>query len=114
MWPRGIHNQVILACSKQSLASQASSGTPAVLTAQRANPQRGIAENGTEQRTTTEPEILAILRPMIKHYALERQEGEHFGDFVIRTGYIAPTTEGKAWYDRMGGEGEHREGAVAA
>lgn len=51
---------------------------------------------------------------MIKHYALERQEGEHFGDFVIRTGYIAPTTEGKAWYDRMGGEGEHREGAIAA
>ena len=51
---------------------------------------------------------------MIKHYALERQQGEHFGDFVIRTGYIAPTTEGKAWYDRMGGEGAHREGAVAA
>ena len=64
--------------------------------------------------TVTEPEILAILRPMIKHYALERQEGEHFGDFVIRTGYIAPTTEGKAWYDRMGGEGAHREGAIAA
>lgn len=64
--------------------------------------------------TVTEPEILAILSPMIKHFALERQEGEHFGDFVIRTGYIAPTTEGKAWYDRMGGEGQHREGAIAA
>lgn len=46
---------------------------------------------------------------MIKHYALERLPGERFGDFVIRTGYIAPTTSGKEWYDRMGGEGEHRE-----
>lgn len=57
----------------------------------------------------TEPEILAILGPMIKHYALERHEGERFGDFVIRAGYIAPTTSGKEWYDRMGGEGKHQD-----
>jgi sulfite reductase (NADPH) hemoprotein beta-component len=57
----------------------------------------------------TEPEILAILTPMIKRYALERTPGERFGDFVIRAGYIAPTTSGKAWYDNMGGEGSHRE-----
>ena len=57
----------------------------------------------------TEPEILAILRPMIKHYALERLEGEHFGDFVIRKGYISATTSGKEWYDGMGGLGVHRE-----
>ena len=62
----------------------------------------------------TEPEILAILRPMIKQYALERLEGERFGDFVIRAGYIAPTTSGIEWYDRMGGEGKHREVAVTA
>ncbi|CCM00367.1 uncharacterized protein FIBRA_02397 [Fibroporia radiculosa] len=65
--------------------------------------------NKIYRETVTEPEILAILRPMIKQYALERREGEHFGDFVIRAGYIAPTTEGKAWYDKMGGEGQHRE-----
>jgi sulfite reductase (NADPH) hemoprotein beta-component len=59
--------------------------------------------------SVTEPEILAILKPMIKRYALERREGEPFGDFTIRAGYIAPTTEGKLWYDRMGGEGEYRE-----
>jgi sulfite reductase (NADPH) hemoprotein beta-component len=56
----------------------------------------------------TEPEILAILKPMIKRYALERNDDEHFGDFVIRAGYIAPTIDGKSWYDKMGGEGEHR------
>jgi sulfite reductase (NADPH) hemoprotein beta-component len=54
--------------------------------------------------TVTEPEILAILTPMIKRYALERTPGERFGDFVIRAGYIAPTTSGKAWYDNMGGD----------
>ena len=59
--------------------------------------------------SVTEPEILAILRPMIKHYALKRLEGEHFGDFVIRAGYISATTEGKAWYEGMGGLGAHRE-----
>ena len=61
--------------------------------------------------TVTEPEILAILRPLIKHYATERREGEHFGDFVIRAGYIAPTESGITWWDKSGGEGEHRENA---
>ncbi|KAI0708867.1 sulfite reductase subunit beta [Cerioporus squamosus] len=70
--------------------------------------------NKIYRETVTEPEILAILRPMIKRYALERHQGEHFGDFVIRAGYIAPTTEGKAWYDRMGGEGQYRDVAVTA
>ena len=69
--------------------------------------------NKIYRETVSEPEILAILKPMIKRYALERHEGEHFGDFVIRAGYIAPTSEGKLWYDRMGGEGEHREISVA-
>lgn len=62
----------------------------------------------------TEPEILAILRPMIERYARERLPGERFGDFTIRVGYIAPTTEGKAWYDRVGGEGHYRESAAVA
>jgi sulfite reductase (NADPH) hemoprotein beta-component len=62
--------------------------------------------------SVTESEILAILRPMIKRYALERLEGERFGDFTIRAGYIARTTEGKMWYDRSGGEGENREAST--
>jgi len=48
---------------------------------------------------------------MIKRYALERLEGERFGDFTIRAGYIAPTTEGRLWYENAGGEGANREGA---
>ncbi|KAF2473973.1 thiamine diphosphate-binding protein [Lindgomyces ingoldianus] len=46
-----------------------------------------------------EDEILDIMRPLIKRYAKERDEGERFGDFVIRTGYIKETTEGKYFHD---------------
>jgi sulfite reductase (NADPH) hemoprotein beta-component len=60
----------------------------------------------------TEPEILAILKPMIKRYALERNDEERFGDFVIRAGYITPTASGKLFYEGMGGEGEHRVAAA--
>ncbi|GJE91135.1 sulfite reductase subunit beta [Phanerochaete sordida] len=69
----------------------------------------GQRMNKIYRDAVTEPEILAILKPMIKHYALERLEGEHFGDFVIRAGYIAPTESGMTWWDKAGGEGAHRE-----
>lgn len=67
-----------------------------------------------KSESVTEPEIIAILRPMIAHYARERMDGEHFGDFVIRTGYISATTEGKEWYEGMGGLGVHREISISA
>lgn len=50
------------------------------------------------RESVTEPEILAILRPMIKQWALERQDGEHFGDFVIRAGHITATNRGLDFY----------------
>lgn len=46
-----------------------------------------------------EPEILEIMKPMLRRYALERKDAEHFGDWVIRAGYIKPTTEGKTFHD---------------
>ena len=62
--------------------------------------------------TVTETDILTILGPMIKRYALERLPGERFGDFTIRAGYILPTTSGKEWYVGMGGEGPNRKVAA--
>ncbi|MDN3438283.1 assimilatory sulfite reductase (NADPH) hemoprotein subunit [Planococcus sp. APC 3900] len=41
-----------------------------------------------------EEEILATLKPIFFQFAKERQENEHFGDFVIRTGYVATVTSG--------------------
>ena len=46
-----------------------------------------------------EEEILSIMKPLLKRYALERQDGERFGDFAIRIGMIKPTTEGKTFHD---------------
>lgn len=52
-----------------------------------------------------EAEILEIVKPMLRRYALEREEGEHFGDWTIRAGIIKPTTEGKTFHDDVA-EGE--------
>lgn len=51
-----------------------------------------------------EEEILEILKPLLKRYALEREEGEHFGDFVIRIGMIKPTKEGKTFHEDVAEE----------
>lgn len=44
-------------------------------------------------------DIVTELAPIIRHYATERQEGERFGDFAIRAGYVKPTTEGRLFHE---------------
>lgn len=51
-----------------------------------------------------EEEILSIMKPLLKRYALEREEGERFGDFVIRIGMIKPTKEGKSFHEDVAEE----------
>ncbi|USK60447.1 assimilatory sulfite reductase (NADPH) hemoprotein subunit [Peribacillus asahii] len=46
-----------------------------------------------------EEEILNELRVLLPRYAKERQEGEHFGDFVIRAGIIKATTDGTNFHE---------------
>ena len=41
-----------------------------------------------------EEAILSILKELLPRYAKEREEGEHFGDFLVRTGVIEATTDG--------------------
>ncbi|WP_077702028.1 assimilatory sulfite reductase (NADPH) hemoprotein subunit [Virgibacillus dokdonensis] len=41
-----------------------------------------------------EKEILDTLKPIITQYAKERLDGEHFGDFVIRTNYVEAVYSG--------------------
>ena len=43
-------------------------------------------------------EIKPLLKPIIEHYAKERNEGERFGDFVIRAGYVKATTAGNNFH----------------
>ncbi|ODV61992.1 sulfite reductase (NADPH) subunit beta ASCRUDRAFT_69698 [Ascoidea rubescens DSM 1968] len=51
-----------------------------------------------------EKEILKILKPLFKRWSLERHQGEHFGDFLIRAKVIMPTTEGKYFHDDVPAE----------
>lgn len=46
-----------------------------------------------------EKEILATLEPIIHRYAKERDNGEHFGDFVIRAGYVKAVQSGLDFHD---------------
>ncbi|KAJ3350018.1 hypothetical protein HDU83_009959 [Entophlyctis luteolus] len=55
--------------------------------------------NKLYKENVTEPEIIALLTPIIRDYAKTRIDGEHFGDFVIRKGYVKATTAGKNFHD---------------
>jgi sulfite reductase (NADPH) hemoprotein beta-component len=45
-----------------------------------------------------EARMLAILEPMLVRYAKERKDGERFGDFVIRAGYVKATIAGNQFH----------------
>jgi sulfite reductase (NADPH) hemoprotein beta-component len=45
-----------------------------------------------------EARMLGLLEPMLVRYAKEREDGERFGDFVIRAGYVRPTTAGNQFH----------------
>jgi sulfite reductase (NADPH) hemoprotein beta-component len=42
--------------------------------------------------------ILEALRPLLKAYAADREEGERFGDFVVRAGVVRPTLAGREFH----------------
>jgi sulfite reductase (NADPH) hemoprotein beta-component len=46
-------------------------------------------------------EIKALLAPVLSRYAKERNEGEKFGDFVIRAGIIAATIQGPDFHKNL-------------
>ncbi|ULO09462.1 assimilatory sulfite reductase (NADPH) hemoprotein subunit [Paenibacillus sp. 19GGS1-52] len=50
--------------------------------------------NKIYKESIDEQEILDTLGPIIHRYAKERQQDEHFGDFVIRAGYVQAVTSG--------------------
>jgi len=45
-----------------------------------------------------EARIIGLLQPMFVRYAKEREDGERFGDFVIRAGYVRATTAGNQFH----------------
>jgi len=55
--------------------------------------------NKLYKNSAKQEEIIGILRPILERYATERNDGERFGDFVIRAGYVAETREGREFHD---------------
>ncbi|KAK5955419.1 Sulfite reductase [NADPH] subunit beta [Knufia fluminis] len=56
-----------------------------------------------------EEEILEIMKDLLSRWAKERKEGEHFGDWTIRSGLINETTEGKYFHDNVAEEESDEE-----
>lgn len=50
--------------------------------------------NKLYREAVTREESIALLTPIIRDYAKTREEGEKFGDFVIRAGYVSATING--------------------
>ena len=46
--------------------------------------------------------ILAALEPVFAAYARERQNGEHFGDYVIRAGFVSASGNGREFHHDTG------------
>jgi sulfite reductase (NADPH) hemoprotein beta-component len=46
--------------------------------------------------------IIAALEPLFAAYAAERQKGERFGDFVIRSGFVAASGNGREFHANTG------------
>lgn len=55
--------------------------------------------NKLYRASVKDEDVLDIIKPLLKRWALEREEGEHFGDFVVRVGIVKPTLEGKYFHD---------------
>ncbi|MGH8086525.1 MAG: assimilatory sulfite reductase (NADPH) hemoprotein subunit [Lysobacter sp.] len=51
---------------------------------------RGQRLNTLYRENVAEPEILAVLDPLLADYAAARGSGEGFGDYLVRSGVVAP------------------------
>ena len=59
----------------------------------------GTRLNKLYKEALTHEELFIELKPIIQGYARERQEGERFGDFCIRAGYVKATRQGMDFHD---------------
>ena len=54
--------------------------------------------NKLYRTSITHEQIIDELKPILLSYAKEREEGERFGDFTIRKGYVEATTAGNNFH----------------
>lgn len=58
----------------------------------------GSRLNKMYRENINEDEILSTLKPIFGRYATERNAGEHFGDFVVRAGYVDAVYDGRQFH----------------
>ncbi|MGE9291045.1 MAG: NADPH-dependent assimilatory sulfite reductase hemoprotein subunit [Puniceicoccales bacterium] len=61
----------------------------------------GARLNKLYRRDVPEPNLVKVLSPIIEDYAKNRNEGEHFGDFTIRAGYVKATPTGSEFHNDL-------------
>ncbi len=54
--------------------------------------------NKLYRTSLTHEEIVAALKPILLAYAKEREDGERFGDFTVRKGYVKATPSGNQFH----------------
>ncbi len=64
----------------------------------------GERMNKLYRTSVTHQQIIDELKPILLSYAKEREEGERFGDFTIRKGYVKATTAGNSFHANIGAE----------
>jgi sulfite reductase (NADPH) hemoprotein beta-component len=57
--------------------------------------------NKLYRNSITHEQIIDELKPILLSYAKEREEGERFGDFTIRKGYVKATTAGNNFHSEV-------------
>lgn len=64
----------------------------------------GARLNKLYRRDVPENRLVAVLSPILEAYGRDRNDGEPFGDFVIRAGYVSPTEKGSEFHENLPAE----------
>lgn len=61
----------------------------------------GSRLNKLYKESVNDSDIPSLLRPIIQDFAKNKEEGERFGDFTIRAGYVKATTAGNNFHENL-------------
>jgi sulfite reductase (NADPH) hemoprotein beta-component len=75
--------------------------TPGVYNLYLGGAHEGTRLNKLHRRDVNGDAIVATLAPLFEAYAKHRKKNEHFGDYVIRTGVVAETTDGLNFHENL-------------
>jgi sulfite reductase (NADPH) hemoprotein beta-component len=78
--------------------------TPGIYNLYLGGSHEGVRLNKLHRRDVDGDAIVAALSPLIESYANERTSGEHFGDYLIRSGVVKETITGLDFHHNLSAE----------